>query len=332
MKILAALYFAGIIAWLPLSAGIPSDNEIYRQEEVLARKDSLISAMNRQIDALKKQAAAITNRINALRASESLNFIERQQLESHLKESQTISRTITQMQTTIKQTRQNADSSRVRLDQLYDRRLETLITALKNKTPAAQRDSILSEIVSLKQRKLGIQGSFSDEPSYAQRPGIRLTIDEMDTPETLKRKADFLKDQEDRYRRYLALLGKKIADLEKELALREKLSDFVADLSLFDQRDDALQKTASAAQTGNESFSTLYGGTKNRDYENITVNQLNDPLLFNIDAQMTTPMPVLPNDLDQIIRKLKKEKIKVQDSADSLSTQAEIYYHSIKNR
>ncbi|MGH7599254.1 MAG: hypothetical protein ACREOI_23090, partial [bacterium] len=67
-----------------------------------------------------------------------------------------------------------------------------------------------------------------------------------DTPETLRRKADFLRDQSDRLRREVKRLDGKIAEIKDETQVRERVADFASELALLDPNREGVSGGASS--------------------------------------------------------------------------------------
>jgi hypothetical protein len=77
-----------------------------------------------------------------------------------------------------------------------------------------------------------------------------------DDPNELRERADVVRDEHDRYRKQLAALDQRIADLEAEVRLNRELRDFVGEQALFGEES----RTLRLSQVGEAA--TKSGGSK----------------------------------------------------------------------
>lgn len=299
-------------------------------EREIIQLDSILVALQSQSREMTARAGEIARQISELRQEEPLSFFNRQRLESLLKESLTLTQAIETLQLRIKRNQENAQSRRRILTNLYDQQIEQLLKLLDSKPAAEQQKFILTKIQKIKRKKEKVQATLFRQPFYSIQPGIVLKIDENDTPESLKRKADFLKDREDRYRKIADQLGERIDKFEKERMLRERMSDFISDIALFDHQDDPLQNTETAlANNQTEPAADEYSERNGKAVEN---QQSEGYYFLNAETQIPFSQSLTTNDLDGLIEKMKQEQEKFQKAADSLSLQAEQFYKATQIR
>jgi len=139
-----------------------------------------------------------------------------------------------------------------------------------------------------------------------------------DAPETIRRKADFLRDQADRLRREVKRLDAKISDIRDETQVRRRVADLATDLSLLDPNREGVSNPASGNLTA-EALGVDDRGARNSmaDFANTSNSQL--PIYQNWPAQLGD---LSFDDLEKWRGKLERQKKQRQVQADSLVQRA----------
>lgn len=325
----------GLLISIP-SFSLANEIEIAELEIQIDKLDSIWNVLQSQIKDLNKQAKTKAQAIADLRREEPLNFIERQHLESLLKESLTLTQKIENLQREMNHIQQELKTKRSELIDIYDRKFESLLKILDSNPSALQRKESLAELQRIKMKKAKIQEPLFHEQLFLPEMKIIFKIEDNDTPHRLKEKADYLKDQEDRHRRHATRLYKKTSELEKELNLREKMSDFINDLALFDQQEEPLQKNKATESISNNTYTDKFSeetAVDNRGFATYREkNFILDNIFLNPEIQTASLQSLTISDLEIILKKLKKEKDRINRIADSLNIQAELFYKAAQAR
>jgi len=319
-----------LLLMLPYYA-LSDEIEIEKLEVQIATLDSIWNELQSRYKYLSERAKEKAQRISNLRREEPLSFIKRRQLESLLKESLVLTQEMENLHLKIKNIRQDLKAKRDTLIRLYDQQIERLLKILESNPSATQRKITLAELRKIKEKKSSIQKPLFQEQLFLREPKIILKINENDTPHSLKEKADYLKDQEDRHRKYANNLEEKIKELEKELNLRERMADFISDLALFDQQEEPLQKKGT--EISSAEFRPTEVPIDNREETSYQEKDLisNDNFL-NPEVGTYSLQSLTVSDIEVLIERLKKEQLKTNKASDSLSIQAEKFYQAAEAR
>ena len=314
---------------------LSAETDIAALETEIYQLDSTLTAFQQQSNQWTTQADDLARQISELKRDASLNFIERQRLESRLKESLKLTQAIEALQPRIKQTQKELREKRSQLIGLYDQRLEALLNALHAKPDKQARQLALAEMNTINRKRAALQNFLITGIPPAQQPGPLLKIEETDTPQSLKRKGDFMKDQQERYQSYAWQLGETISGFEKELTLRQRMSDFMNDLSLFDHQDEALQASAEAGAKALDAGVATYDENQGRwlgdDKNQIQPGAGNLGYLPGAEGYAAQREPLSNADLETLIKELKSERATFQQFSDSLGARADTFYQAIQS-
>lgn len=111
-------------------------------------------------------------------------------------------------------------------------RLNQRAENLKKSKNTEEREQVARELLQSRQWQRRCQEWLEQPPPAIIIYQVEAQPD--DTPETLHRKADFLRDQADRLRRDVKRLDAKISDIRDETQVRRRVADLATDLSLLD--------------------------------------------------------------------------------------------------
>ncbi|MBN1350211.1 hypothetical protein JXJ21_12425 [candidate division KSB1 bacterium] len=292
-------------------------------ESEIAAIDSVVTEMQLKYDRLRSETTQKSEQVAALKREQSISFIQRQKLESLLQESVALTNEIERLQVQIQVRRKQQNEMRSKLIRLYDEELDRLLMALKPQPAEENRAILIEGIQNIRAKKLAALGEISKQVDLLLPGKIELKIEVNDTPTSLKRKGDFVKDQEERYRKYIAQIDQKITDLRKDRTLRERMADFIGEMAFFDQRDETIQNLKTNFPAADNDAATLGRDAESENYGTIHADSY---LLLNAEIQMLASQPPTARSLDELIEKLEQDKVKLKITADSLSQRANEFY------
>lgn len=306
--------------------------EIVSLEKELARIDSLIQQQNNQRTMLTRDVAAYAKEIRELKAKDSRSYFQQQRLERLLKDSQDVTKKIEKIDSQVQSLQNSYVKSANRLVYFYDAEISKRLKQLENqKLESGRQRELLAEIERLRQRAETAKDKIGESKIITHKIP-RLAIEPDDSPKQIEQKADLLKDQEDKLRATAARIEKQTTDLKKEMELKNRMSDLVTDLSVFDQQEEALGNVntfdvqdltggagpttpdgqfgegAGRGEIGKAIEQSLIFGQKDFDFSNLSPEQLED-----------------------VIANLKKQEQRLKAQADSLAQQAETFYKAAQD-
>ncbi|RME51893.1 MAG: hypothetical protein D6795_07510, partial [Deltaproteobacteria bacterium] len=189
-----------------------------------------IDAMNRQV----ARVAAEIDRLKALRrdARENRLLID-YRLENELKASNELSRKLSRLNRAFHENERRLREETQRLLAAYDVLIRALTEAIGRRTSPKVQNALLAELYRRR----------TERESYAAR--IRptaplkvygITLDPLDGPEEILEKADLLQDSEEKLRGTIALIDRRIGELEETKQLLEETVTLTIESNFFDDR------------------------------------------------------------------------------------------------
>jgi len=118
-------------------------------------------------------------------------------------------------------------------------RLTIQFSAAKSSGNSTQKKFFAGELREVEKLRQRCQALLKNSPAPA--PLMQVMIQPDDSPEMIVQKTDFVLDQSDRLRRNAQQTEEKAKQVRQELAMRERLADFVQDLRVFDPSAEAAQ-------------------------------------------------------------------------------------------
>jgi outer membrane murein-binding lipoprotein Lpp len=300
-----------LLTGLPLAAQSPAREKF--QAEIDSLSTSLRELLNRQ-QALAYQADSLAQDIQR-RKQQTPSILQDRALNTALRFSQTLADSLQKLQ-----------QHEHYLDRLLRQKAEQLLKILnsdikrlieegekyKRLKSSVQREQVARELMQCREWQRRCQ-ELLEQPLP---PIIIYQVEARpeDTPETLQRKADFLRDQADRLQREVKRLEDKISKIREETQVRQRVADFAADLSLLDPSRESTP-VSSAGERG----ATNVAETGLKDF---------------VRESRTSPLSVYQNwptnlgdlSVDELKRWekiLQQEKRRRQFQADSLESRAE---------
>jgi len=297
-------------------------------ERQMQTKEMELSSLQRRISKNMAQADSLARVIAKIREKEPLNIIEKRKLDRLLKTSQQLA--AKQEKTLQQQSRlsRKLRDIKMQLQSLYAARLDSLVKLLESH-PAGdkRRKKEWSDEIRLLQQKRDLLRPSNQIVSAGVNDATP-RINEKDTPRQIENKASFFRDREDKYRDKAHKIEKKIKQVKNEAKLRQRMAEMVDDVRLFDSRDETVRPSESAASISTASRGQFDESAKlwsNADYMSGIGNTLalkQADQLLNLDFNS---MPVY--NIQDYLESLNKEKEKLLQTADSLSTVADTYEH-----
>jgi len=292
-----------------------------RQEENLASRMQTATLVRSK---LVHQGDSLATLIQALKNKPSLNIFQRQKLEDLLKSSQQLEQQIFEIDRKITADENEHQLVLKQLIKYYDSEIERLVDRLKRKSfPPAQQNTQYQRLTALKtDRDQYLRKIKSNLINIQLNSQIR--IDETDSHQAIKQKADLLKDQEDKIRRQAKAVEKKVVDLNNEQKLRNRMNELISDTYLLDKPNETLLSPAqvNATREVDQTFNTI----KNSELENMSLSDISN-FLITTDVNRVSHL-----DLDYYIQDLKQVKTMLNRSADSLAVAADQFYKTAEQK
>jgi hypothetical protein len=241
MRMMKRLLLIFALTSLSLAAQTPERTVLQAQLDSLSTN---LSDLQRRQQVLSKQADSLAKDIQR-RKRQAPSILQDRGLDASLRFSQMLADSLQQLQ----QQRQHGDRAlRQKAEQLLKilndevDRLAKTREQFKGKKNLAQDQRVAAEL----QECLEWQRRCRE---WLDQPAPPIIIYEVeakpeDTPETLRRKADFLRDQADRLQREVKRVDAKLVEIDERTKVHERVGDLLTDLSLSDPSRDAAPGTA----------------------------------------------------------------------------------------
>ena len=312
--------FIFIVLTIPLASLYSQDSSIINLENEFSQIGSSISQLNNKRQMLSKQVQAYATEIQELKNKDKINYFQRQRLEGLLKDSQDLSKQIETIDSKVQSLNKLYRKTGNQLIRLYDSDINKSLKNLEKKQLSPElRQSLILEIETLRAKKEDVKRKIAPDELKEFRL-LRLEIEPEDTPKQIKQKADLLKDQEDKLRSLENQINKQTKELQKEVEIRTRIGEFVTDLALFDQQEEALGDVNPSTEALVD-FGELPGPESGVDrafiQENLLVGQKN----FDFSSLSSERM-------EDVIENLKERQNRLHALADSLARQAEAFYNA----
>ncbi len=301
---------------LPLMAQTP---ERAKRQAELDSLSTHLERLHRQQQILSQQADSLARDIQR-RKQQSPSLLQDRSLNSALRFSQTLADSMQQLQ-----------QEENRVDRLLRQKAEQLLKILNEEIArlaregeklaheknSTQREQIAAELLQCREWQRRCQAWLEQPP-----PAIiiyEVEVRPEDMPETLRRKADFLRDQADRLRREVKRLDAKISEIKDETQVRARVADFATDLSLLDPNREGVSDASPA------------GGSRGSPELAQTDSKSGLGEKFAAPASPLATQPAWPTNLDELSFDdlerwrgiLEQQKKQRQSQADSLAQRAQ---------
>ena len=269
---------------------------------------------------LLHQSDSLATLIQQLKSKQDLNIFQRRRLEQLLKSSQVLDQSIVAIAQNIDKSDREHQSVLRELLSWYDGQIAKRIDSGQGKKLAEAQAEQLSKLTlerngylkKIKQHEIQFQLS---------KP---IAIDQSDSYQTIKQKADLLKDQEDKARKQVKLVDKRVKELQSELKLRNRMNELIADTYLMDQ---PTEKFLPQSQARGANYNIEFSETDKARAQSSASFDAVDNLLLKADVSGISNL-----DVESQIRNLLQIKVNLSQSADSLRTVADQFYQAAEKK
>jgi len=296
-----------------LPAQTPERSKLQGEMENLSTN---LERLHRQQQLLSLQADSLARDIQG-RKQRAPSLLQERGLDAALRFSQTLADSMQALQ-----------AREQRLDHLLRQKAEALLKILnddisrlvkqseelKRSKNVSQREQAAAELMQCRKWQRRCQEWLEQPPPAIIIYQVEAQPD--DTPETLRRKTDFLRDQADRLRRDVKRLEVKIANIRDETQVRRRVADLVMDLSLLDPNRESLSSPSNEKAANAPGPDRGAGLGADAESSNLA-NSL--PIYQNWPAELDE---LSFEDLERWRGKLEQQKKQRQAQADSLGRRA----------
>lgn len=312
--------------FLAVSQSVTAQNlTLMELEQAFAQIDSLIQQKQQQRSTLAAQVQKYGADIQKLKNKTALNFFQRQKLDKNFKESQDISKKIERIDSELRKLNGQLKKAGKKLLNAYDVAMNENLKHLEQKELAPDRQAALvRELADLRVKRDRMEQAVNP-PFLSEVKITELHIDADDSPQQVARKADLLKDQEDKLRRLSMQIRDKVLELKKEQELQNRMADLVTDIAFFDQQEESFSELSTASEKTaltDEEVSPLQDFTSGRNIllENIFASKKD----FDISR-------LSPQEFEEIIASLIRREQRLSTRADSLAQRAKVFYQTAED-
>lgn len=306
------------------SFSAPAWQDVAELEIQFAEADSLLAETVAERDSLAQEASRLATEISELKEKGKLNYFLRNRLESLLRSSQHLSRKLDASDRRVAERQAQLHEVGTKLLEAYEKEIQARLSQLQ-RGGAGQRGALSADLDVLRRKQARLRQRLQ-QPT----PPIRLVpvkIDPSDTPAEIRRKADLLRDQEDKLRARQRWLQRKTTEISEELELRQRLGEFVAEVSLFDPSEEGLSD-----ESGRAAAELPAAGVVDRAFE-ASLGAQTVSGLFLTPRQweaLASPQIFSESELKELLQALKDQDRKLSVQADSLRTLARKFVETAK--
>jgi hypothetical protein len=285
-----------------------------------------IDIINQSILDNMKKTDSLAVKVADLKANQNISFFEKIKLENLLKETQRLN----SVQENLLIQQSKLINERTQLFQVLDEQYSAAIDSLFNMIEFSATDAVMKKqwadaasYLEQKQRRLH-EDAIVVQPQLVS--DVNPSVASNDMPVDIDAKADFYRDRRDKYMTKAHELQTRIKKVKEEGKLRQRMSEMVDDVRLFDQRDEPYSpKTSSSTLPSEFDNSKAGGGGVFNNYEGMT-GIGNTTALQEADQFLKYDYRLLPTyDMEEYLGKMEVERRKILSSADSISTVIKMY-------
>lgn len=219
------------------------EDEIARQAARLDSALQVYAAATQVREHLSAQADSLAQQVIRAKQGQKSGLLQGRRLESLLQQSQNVAAALAaaQRDEIRRQTElmEFARALRKKLNGMIAAMGRSLLAA-RARSDEAMTGSLTARLQRAQRLRQRCDRLLADEPEFAAAPLARITIEPTDPPEVKRQKAGFILDQAARLRRMSRQADARIAELQEELALRERMRDFEQDLLMFNPATEAV--------------------------------------------------------------------------------------------
>lgn len=304
-----------------------SQQNISAYESQLVKLQSKADSLQRRLAILQWQMDSLSVEITSLKKKADLSYLERKQLERYLQAAQSNATAQERIISEQNNIQKEIEIVAKTLFQFFDHAIDSLMMVMdrsaKKDENSKQKLRMQIDFYRMRQEQLPLASDFGKS-----HHSTKLMIAPEDMPEVIQAKAGYLRDQRDKLLRHAVELEERMRQLRQEITLRKKMAEFLADMQLFDQRDEAFSFNAKSVES--------FRATDKR----IPNAGLNTPNSETEKAQIVSPLEkLLPNDMrnmsddsvEEYLSSLQTQRQRLLFQADSLEALAQKYDDRAKN-
>ena len=318
-------YFVYLIFILSGFQGLFAQEFVEKHESVVLGCYLKLDSVNTVLNQYVQDLDSVSAKIAVLKEGENLSYGKRRELDDLLKDAHTIAmlqeQTVVYHQGLVKE----FGTYQQQADVFFTNSIDSLHALLAgSKISDSQRKKWVEQINMLMEKRTQINALMSVKQTSNSFGEPVVGPD--DLPDEIDAKAEFFRDREDKYREKAKDLAKKFKDVQEEMELRQRMSDMVEDVRMFDQRDEAF------AGRETKSAGIWFGGEKSNYLDNQWERNSdmygisNTPLIREADKLLNFDFNSLPvYDAEEYLAKLSKEQNKLNTAADSMANIANQY-------
>lgn len=274
---------------------------------------------------LEQESDSLAKELSTLRMgpTSTLGILDRYKLEEKLKDSQTLSRDLQSCEKELTKARERYREAAEELIMLYNREIKTIIERINTKSDKSES----AYLQSLYDKRNKWREKIP-ERSSGSLILFDVTIDSLDSPRRVREKADLVKDMEEDVRSKVKLLEKRLSELKEEKKIRDKMGDFLQEITMFTDRERGRAPgtaRSSERQASSEDFFTrgkeLYSRTD-------LVGSISREQSFRFwqSVENLDPASLSQENIDQLITGYSKIIDQLKKRAEDFHQQAQSFY------
>ncbi len=187
-------------------------------------------------------------RIEELKAKQKGKLLPGSELDEALKRSQELSTSLTSTASSLSTQEAGLESANLALLSELSNELNRLRSDFDRQTDRAARRSLIEKMRRLRTERDQVRAMLP----AAKLPALE-AVKPSDDPEDLLEQADLVKDNEDKVRKQLQEVEKRIAEAKSERDLDNRVRQFLGDEALFDESDRRLRVTRTTTEAAQQS-------------------------------------------------------------------------------
>ncbi len=304
-----------------------ADPDISQLEGRAAQVEKRLAGLLKEKRDLETRSESLAEEIADLKmkSGDGLSIFNRYRLDAKLRESKEMADKLQECESEINAARKDYRELAVSLDRLYTKSINDLLAQF-GQTITNDMAGKLSELYSLR-------NSWREKVPERSTGALILfdvQLDSLDGPREIREKADLVRDMEEEVRTKRQLLEKKVNDLKDEKKIREKMGDFLQEVTLFGDRErgrrddqtlsENIPAIADIALEGADRFSKLDGLSSS---QTVTRDQV---FRFWETVETLDPANLSSQNIDQIIGQYQKIIDQLAAKADELHNKAQSFY------
>ncbi|MDZ7402223.1 MAG: hypothetical protein ONB37_18860 [candidate division KSB1 bacterium] len=318
MKKLIIIGILFLISALLYSQQLNIDLAKQNERQLAAQLESLQIEKTRYLH----QSDSLAALIQQLKSKQDLNIFQRRRLEQLLKSSQELDQNILAVDQKIEKADREYQAVLRELVAWYDAQMAQLIDSGRGKKISQEQ---LERLATWQRERQEYASKIKQDQLQHLISSRPIQIQESDSYQIIKQKADLVKDQEDKARKQIMLVDKRVTELQKELKLRSRMNELIADTYLMDQPPEKMLPQSQVRGTNeNATFSETDKSMRAQSSASFDVV---DNLLLKTDVSGISKM-----DLESQLRNLQQMKARLTQTADSLGAVAEKFYQAAEQK